>query len=253
MTDGSINFAVVEDLGGGLKLTGSTQFAQAATRGDAPTKEDSVLALSGTFGTVAYANTRTANAAIGANVFGSWMPVTSFYAGVDSRSDVDVLSYTSPELVQGVKVAYANVEATEGSGTSAAKVNQFTVSYANGPLTGVANFKNYNAAAVAAVSGSTKNRTELAVTYDLGVAKVGIGSGSKTTETGKSLTSYGVNVPMGAVTFGVNGAKRGDVKFYDAGVSYALSKRTSVNVMTGKLTGGTNAGTQTRVGVKHSF
>lgn len=85
------------------------------------------------------------------------------------------------------------------------------------------------------------------------MAKVGIGSGSKTTETGKSLTSYGVSVPMGAVTFGVNGAKRGDVKFYDAGVSYALSKRTSVNVMTGKLTGGDNVGTQTRVGVKHSF
>ena len=251
MTDGSINFAVVEDLGGGLKLTGSTQFAQPAARGASPTKEDSVLGLTGSFGTIAYANTRTSNAAIGANVFGSWMPVTSFYAGVDSRSNVDVLSYTSPELVQGVKVAYAHVEAAEGAGTSAAKVGQFTVSYANGPLTGVANFKNYNAAAL--TSGAEKNRTELAVTYDLGVAKVGVGSGSKTTTTGSSLTSYGVSVPMGAVTFGVNGAKRGDAKFYDAGVSYALSKRTSVNVMTGKLTGGTNAGTQTRVGVKHSF
>jgi hypothetical protein len=250
-TDASINFAVAEDLGGGMKLTGAAQFANNALRGGNLTKEDSSVALSTSMGTITYANTRSANAAITANVFGSWMPVTSFYAGVDSRVDVDVLAYTTPELAPGLKASYASVEAVEGVGTSAAKIGQFTVNYANGPLVAVANFKNYNAAALSA--GDKKSRSELAVTYDLGVAKVGVGSGSKLTDSGKTLTSYGVSVPMGAVTFGVNGAKRGDVKFYDAGVSYALSKRTSVNVMTGKLTGGAYAGSQSRVGIKHTF
>jgi len=251
-TDSSVNVAVSEDLGGGLRAAGSVQFVMNAVRGNNVTKEDSNLSLSGAFGTVAYANTRSSNTAIGSQVFASWMPVTSFYStgNVDSRSDVDNFSYTSPELIKGLKAGYTFTEASEGVLTSAAKINTFSATYSDGPLAAAVAYKSYN---VSAASTNMANRSEMFVTYDAGIAKVGAGFGSKLTSTGSALTAYGVSVPMGAITLGLNGASRGSLNFYEAGVVYALSKRTSANVMFGNFEGGDNAGGQSRFGIKHTF
>jgi predicted porin len=49
---------------------------------------------------------------------------------------------------------------------------------------------------------------------------------------------------------------RGDLKQTDFGVSYAFSKRTALNVASGKLAGSATAannGTQSRVQLKHTF
>jgi len=249
-TDASVKATVSEDLGGGLKAAGSIQFAQNPIRGGSLVKEDSSLALSGDFGTIAYANTRSSNTAIGSQVFASWMPVTSFYAGVDSRSDVDNFSYTTPALIPGLNLGYTLTETTEGVATSAGKVNTFGATYSNGPLAAAVAYKSYN---TTAAGSNMANRSEMFVTYDAGVAKVGLGFGSKTISTGSALTAYGVSVPMGAITLGVNGASRGSYNFYEAGVVYALSKRTSANLMIGNFEGGDYAGNQTRVGIKHTF
>jgi len=251
-TDASVAVGVSEDLGGGLRAAASVQFAQNPLRGNGVTKEDSSLSLSGAFGTVAYANTRSSNTAIGSQVFASWMPVTSFYSSgnVDSRVDVDNFSYTTPELIKGLKVGYTFTETTEGVPTSAGKVNTFSATYSDGPLAAAVAYKSYNASAA---GSNMSNRSEMFVTYDAGIAKVGAGFGSKLTSTGSALTAYGVSVPMGAITLGVNGASRGSLNFYEAGVVYALSKRTSANIMIGNFEGGDNAGNQSRVGIKHTF
>jgi len=251
-TDASVNVAVSEDLGGGLRAAGSVQFAQNPLRGGGVVKEDSSLSLSGAFGTVAYANTRSSNTAVGSQVFASWMPVTSFYSAgnVDSRVDVDNFSYTTPELIKGLKVVYTFTEATEGVPTSAGKINTFGATYSDGPLAAAVAYKSYN---VSAAGTNMANRSEMFVTYDAGIAKVGAGFGSKLTSTGSALTAYGVSVPMGAITLGFNGASRGSLNFYEAGVVYALSKRTSANVMFGNFEGGDNAGGQSRFGIKHTF
>jgi len=251
-TDASVAVGVSEDLGGGLRAAASVQFAQNPLRGGGVVKEDSSLSLSGGFGTVAYANTRSSNVAIGSQVFASWMPVTSFYSSgnVDSRVDVDNFSYTTPELIKGLKVGYTFTEATEGAPTSAGKINTFGATYSDGPLAAAVAYKSYNASAAGT---NMANRSEMFVTYDAGIAKVGAGFGSKLTSTGSALTAYGVSVPMGAITLGLNGASRGSLNFYEAGVVYALSKRTSANVMFGNFEGGDNAGGQTRVGIKHTF
>jgi len=271
MTDASIRFAVAEDIGGGIKASGFVQFAQPASRGTAVTKEDSSLALSGGFGTVAVTNTRSGNAAIGANVFASSLPYTTFYmsGGVASRPNVDVLSYTLPTLIPGVTLGLSQAEATEGDKTSAGKVNTASVGYAAGPLTINMNYKMLNKEQ----AGTTfkKTQSELALNYDLGVAKVGLGYGSKLTNTGKGLMSYGVSVPMGAITVGLNGAKRGEANFMEGGLKYALSKRTTINAMYGiyeatagdpKAATATAAataardavdGSQYRLGIAHTF
>ena len=249
-TDASVKVDVSEDLGGGLRAAGAVQFAQNPLRGGSLVKEDSSLTLSGAFGAVAYANTRSSNTAIGSQVFASWVPVTSFYSNVDSRVDVDNFSYTSPELIKGLKLGYVFTEATEGVATSAGKINTFNATYSDGPLAAAVAYKSYNATAAGT---NMANRSEMFVTYDAGVAKVGAGFSSKLTSTGSALTAYGVSVPMGAITLGVNGASRGALNFYEAGVVYALSKRTSANIMIGNFEGGDNAGGQSRIGIKHTF
>lgn len=258
MTDSTISVAVSEDLGGGLRAAANVNLAGNASRGGNVTKEDSAVSLSGGFGAVAVMNTRSSNAAIGSQVFASSMPVTSFYAGVDRRAAGDALVYTSPELMAGLKVSFTHFEATEGDVTSAGKANILGATYAAGPLAAAVAFKSYNSAAQAtagAVLGGVgeKSRTEGFVTYDLGMAKLGLGFGTKRTSTDKNLTALSVNAPLGAINVGLNYAKRGTNKFYEAGAKYSVSKRTTANVMFGKLTGGNNAGNQYRVGVVHTF
>ncbi len=259
VTDASIKATVVEDLGGGLKVTAAGQFAMNNSRGGNLTKEDSSVSLAGGFGTVAFTSTRSSDTAIAANVFASWMPVTSFYATVSSRAAGDAFSYTSPAIVPGLTLGLAQFESTEGAVTSVLKTNILSANYTNGPLTVMVAQKATNGLTAAQLTaGAKKNNTELAATYDLGVAKFGLGYDSATTTgtgayTDSNMTSYGVSVPMGAITLGVNGAKRGVRNFYDAGVNYDLSKRTSLRVAFGKMEGGNNAGNQSRVGILHNF
>ncbi len=260
VTDASVKFTATEDLGGGLKAIAAGQFAMNNSRGGAVTKEDSSVTLTGGFGSVAFTSTRASDTAIAANVFASWMPITSFYATVSARTSGDVLSYTSP-AISGFNFSVSQYEVTEGAVTSANKVNILGASYTNGPLTVMAAQKSTTGALAATTS--KKNNTELAATYDFGIAKVGLGYDGATTTgaakyTDSNMTSFGVSVPLGAVTVGVNGAKRGANKFYDAGVNYDLSKRTSVRLAYGDLTGTSSSttnytGKQYRVGLLHNF
>jgi hypothetical protein len=251
MTDSSVRFTASEDIGGGMRASGFVQFSANDVRGGNITKEDSNLSLSGGFGSITIANTRSSQAAIAANVFASAMPVTSIYASTDSRAPIDTVTYTTPELTKGLRVSVTQIETTQTGVTSAGKVNMVSANYNAGPLAVNVAHKMYNAALVGA-----EDRTEGAVTYDLGVAKVGLGYGTKTTATGDEGVYYGVSVPMGAITIGVNGGMRGDAEFMDAGAAYALSKRTTINAMFGsRNTGAAGAADldQYRVGIFHSF
>jgi predicted porin len=64
---------------------------------------------------------------------------------------------------------------------------------------------------------------------------------------------------MGAITLGVNYAKRDTAKYVAYGATYAFSKRTSLSVAGGKKSGLTlgeatgHTGTQYRVRLGHSF
>jgi len=251
LTDSSVAFSASEDLGGGMSVSGSFSLSANNARGGNVTKEDTAMSLAGGFGTLTFANTRSSNYAGKGLVFASSMPVTSFYATVESRSAIDLLSYTTPELIPGLKASLATVEGTEGNYTSAVKTSMVTFDYAAGAL----------AAGVAIKSNSgldaayKTNNTELFATYDTGIAKIGVGTGAaeKVDGTDGKLTTFGVSIPMGALTAGANYGKRGETKMTEAGFSYAMSKRTTLNVMTGKLTGGSYEGNQYRIGLVNKF
>jgi hypothetical protein len=249
------------------------------------TKEDSSVALAGPFGTVAFTNTRTSDTGINAMVFSMWLPRTAWYDTVSARVATDVVSYTSPAIVPGLTagvsqaaVAYnsngvvCSADGVLSNGTvdtslctaalgfTGYKVNVLSANYSNGPLVIMAAQKSTNLSSTLVALGLKKSNSELAVTYDFGVAKVGLGYDSKTTNTGSTLLAYSVNVPVGAFAVGFNTASRGDNKYIDYGVNYSLSKRTTLAAQAGKLSGTVSnsattstIGNQYRVGVKHTF
>ncbi len=254
-----LTFRATEDLGGGMAASGFFTIENMNNRGtdagsspNGPTNADSGISLRGGFGTVAINNTRAGNLAANANVFGTSIS-NGFYESVaDTRSLVQVLSYTSPALIPGLNVSLARASVGNTATTQAAEINIIGASYSAGPLSLGVQQKSFNAAATA--SGAENKQTEGFVSYNAGVAVIGYGMGTKTTTTGKAVTSYGISVPMGAITLGVEGAKRGDEAFTNYGVRYALSKRTALHVSAGKWQNtATDSAKQSRIRIAHSF
>ncbi len=115
----------------------------------------------------------------------------------------------------------------------------------------------------AAAATSTDTRTRVSGSYDFGSFKLGAGYQAKETFANAKDTQYmvGVNVPMGAYTAGLTYAARNndnnalDATGYEAGVQYAFSKRTALQVAYRSLDvkGATPAATDLRVRLMHSF
>jgi hypothetical protein len=250
VTDGDVNFAAVEDLGGGLKATASIAVL---TRGrdTAISGRDASLTLSGGFGSVMVGSVEAGNGIIGlggagAPVYGLDGPV------IAGASNTDLIKYTSPAM-NGFSFSLTATDSsaaaqTLGMGATATTQDSTVVgvNYANGPLAVAADLTNYGANAASAPLADDRSR--ISASYDLGVAKVGMGlQTSKTVAGSKTKDSImGVSVPMGAVSFGVNYATQQvdsgvKVKGTDFGVKYDLSKRTYIAAHYQKVTNRTAA------------
>lgn len=232
----SVNFAVAEDLGGGLKLSAATQISGNAQRGGKVTKEDSSIALAGKFGSFTFANTRFSSTAVAAGAVADvWLNegvYDSNGAAVFSRFPMDALLYTSPAF-SGATVTVGYVEAAaDGAGLPAAKVGLVAANYSAGKLSAAARF--LSGTGDAFTSDTRKTSWDLGVNYDFGMVKVGAGVDSKrflvskadTTE--KNAFVLSASAPVGAATVGVNYYSRNKDSVVEAGVKYDLSKRSSV-------------------------
>jgi predicted porin len=120
-----------------------------------------------------------------------------------------------------------------GAVAEVASVTDIGLFYANGPLSA-----GYSVYKVAAKTGGTSTQqNNLAVTYDLGMAKLGFGSYSETkgAATDSKATNLSVTVPMGNLSLIANTGSKDDTTAANkdrsitaVGVKYALSKSTSV-------------------------
>jgi len=289
ITDVNIKFDAVEDLGGGLKANFDVLFETGNFRTAPLTRADSGIGASGAFGAVALRNTRQSDAIASIGSTAINVPDGHYDStGIVTRVAIDTLSYTSPELIKGLKASVTYVELNDGAiskATTNGSVYVLGATYANGPLSGAAAYK-MKPANIAAVAGLTaKANVELAVTYDFGVAKVAYAydgasaEGAATTavapasSTGlvqttanaqtlanlqtKAANGFSLTVPMGAFSAGVNYFKRGDQKVTEFGVRYDLSKRTYLAAASGKKSGLFDAdgyqGSQSRVALSHTF
>ncbi len=245
LTDGSLTFAAVEDLGGGMKASLSQTIAVKGHSAAASAYADGgFMELAGGFGSLKVGQA-CAGAALGeGNLGGQYGLAHAYGGGTDCTANWQYGLYTLPTMVQGLTVA-ARISKTAGDisveGLSAAENSaQARFAYANGPMS----FAYY----------VRSNTGEVHASYDFGVAKVSFGMDTKTSTGTKERTEIGVSAPFGATTLSLGYGKQNDteIKGTQVGVKYALSKRTSIDAVYGKFTNAT-ADKSTRVRLLHAF
>jgi Gram-negative porin len=276
-----------EDLGGGTKVTATVGWDIGGARNSGSTRDDYTLVTSGSFGTVAMYSAEAGN---NAEQFSGVVSLAngadstaSAYKSILGHANVKGTKYTTPALIPGLTltVGYSQYEANTASTTPAINnptatgyqtSTSFTGKYVAGPLMAVYTRAQYNTSINgAAFTDSAKD--DIGLSYDMGVAKFGLGyvrTSSPTIPaadvTGTTVAS--VAVPMGAVTFGLDYANKqaataanDSITYLAAGVSYNLSKTAVVKASVGGFTGITalsGAGapttdTQYRIGMWKSF
>ncbi len=242
MTDATIAFGLVEDLGGGLRVSGNMTFDGASSAfANALNRRNSTLALSGDFGTVRFSQTRTSDLLTGAMVAPSYLPEGLYNtSGVVARAPMDWFAYTSPSFSGFTATLGLAETATDGTASPTRRTLVLSGNYANGPLVAGLAFKN-TSGVNGALDPAQKSNIELFGTYDFGMAKIGLGLDGKTNAGGgvsvdnakKSAISFGVSAPVGPATVGLNFAKRGTAKVTELAGQYAMSKRTALNASFG--------------------
>ena len=258
-----INFTAKEDLGGGLNVTaimGLDGVSRAGVSGG-----DSSLAIAGGFGTLKLATAKGSDylSAGTSGVGGVGMDNKLFSALTYS----DSIAYTSPSFSGvTVTVAHAEISLTQVDGARLSQVgigqgaagsngsmgksdyqrrNSYGVAYAAGPLSANAAYRTYDQYGdgnVATTTGDYTNSLIGAVSYDMGVAKLGFGFDQRSYAVGGSRVDMlaAVKVPFGAMSVGGNFGSRvvsgksaasdGTQIGYSLVGAYDLSKRTNVSL-----------------------
>jgi predicted porin len=280
LMDRTFKFTAVEDLGGGMAAFGDATMESA---GDFRTSfvqfADVNIGLRSTsWGEVKFSNTRA-----GDTYSAIASPAISLRDGLyddsginGTRADIDLLTYTTPELVPGLKASIAHADLGNGDINAPAsnQSNQtFGLAYVNGPVTVMGAYKTKLAKAVASSTQISKDTIELALSYNAGFAVIGLGYDAASTkgttaiakdgtkvQTDKDSFGASLTVPMGALSFGAEYWSRGASTESRFGAMYALSKRTSLTAAYGlkdfpKLAfpAAITSDNQYRFSVRHTF
>ena len=244
-TDGNLNVTVTEDLGGGLKFTGVAGL-DLRDRGAAVTGRSTSFTLAGGFGSLNYA-TSLANLNLRTGALSGLSLDKGLQFVTNGEAVVSILQYTTPALAPGLTLNINSVQT--GTSTLTDNISDYTtfaVNYANGPLSTSFDYR------------SNDTRTRGTVTYDAGVAKAAVGFISGYGTVTNSQLDMDISIPMGAITLAAQYVQRGDDNGYALGASYALSKRTSINLATANIdttssSGSAYNGQQTRLRLNHTF
>ena len=263
----AIALVATEDLGGGLKATAKVSLGN-MMRDGAGTGEDAFVSLAGGFGTVSMGAVETDDGLSRARPGPQW--------GLDGKvhganSNIDYVSYTSPQLAPGLTagVSYVDRSATTGSGNggttgvaSAQPSITGNLTYGAGPISARFDVTSWTRQGATEVTSNTnKNRFRVSGNYNLGVAKVGLGYSSLKRTTGTTAKELVATVAasFGATDLGLTyetfdnaGVK---TKGFSLGAQYNLSKRTAVvaGLRQWKKDGAATTDSATHLMVSHSF
>jgi hypothetical protein len=306
-----IDFTASEDLGGGMSATAKMSIGGLDRSGEslgAVNGKDASLALKTSMGTLTLATRRGAD-----YLTGGIAGVGAYYNGCDSsatataaqtkvfgaRSVRDGVSYSLPIGPVSLSAAYEEASfatgttgqglgvGTAGAGaTTGSRRTSLGATYTASPLVANATVLVFDNTAQTTSSQPQKAELRLSGSYDLGVAKIGLGVVSKAyqgsaTGVGATVTDtlLGLSVPMGALTLGGQYAMRkmddaagsntvaapradsitvdGQVSGLSLQANYALSKRTSIIASYARWTAfrvATNeSSNETTVLLSHSF
>jgi len=292
-----------EDLGDGMSAYANMVFflSPASNGGGFTQDTGSGVGIKGAFGNIMLGNVYdqvwTVYAAADASGFGATSGAGSAWAntnGVGAKSNSIV--YTLPSLVTGLDVTLEQSYNTSAMVTATGvntygDASGFSLAYTSGPfyakyatsrvtVSSTNDFYSYDAYSAAGATpvansavGVSFDGTEakfqaLALTYDAGVAKLYIGSVDMSVNNSSTIaekkSTYGLTVPLGAVTLGWAHSKADftddsstttSISGDKVSARYALSKRTVAYVTSGRATtsGSDAALTNTSVGLLHSF
>ena len=208
MDSAEINFAISEDIEGLGKLAAKLGFGSSG-KGDIANGNDSTISLttasgiSITGGTTEGASYLTQGLASAGTAY-QWNLSDKLFS---VRTKNDAVSLKVP-VAEGVSVSLAHTEGTltssnydagkgaTGNGTEQ-RYNTVSVDYSAGPLAINAGYRAYdNTVENSNTSADVKNRASLS--YDLGVAKVGVGYDQTKYKYGNKKTDslLGINVPL---------------------------------------------------------
>jgi len=291
VTDGDLRVTATEDLGGGLKATAAAEFGNRG-RDNANGARDASITVSGGFGSVQVGAVEAGNGIMGNGMGGAPVSLNNGFDGLvlSGASNVDIIKLNLPTF-SGFTPSVSYTDGTSlANGSAKATSTGFGVTYAAGPLSANADITNFNntdvaaAAAVSAVAGNAgtaavtasngaDSRTRFAVSYDLGVVKLGVGYQTIkfTDNVTNKQTVFGFSAPVGALKLGAAYATNNQV--YGTGTltknyanksawvyaaDYSLSKRTALNlsVASAPKVGTSTASikeSQYRVRVLHAF
>jgi len=282
LTDATLNFGVVEDLGGGLKAEASLKLDSVGSSSTANyaqplQRRDTSIGLSSSMGTLSFQSTRTGRMLARGMVAPANLANTIYdNSGIIARFSADVVQYATPSIsgftgfAQWVEPAVSNTSflvlptSMDGYATPVVAASSVGFNYVNGPLEGGMAYK----ANRGLYTNSIRTKSlEGFLTYDLGSAKLGFGYDSAVAGTiaantvaDSSAYSLGVAAPLGAVVLGANWAKRDVNTVSELVVKYDLSKRTNFNASLGKHSADADPtgvsgidGRQYRLGVNHAF
>ena len=292
VTDANLKLEAVEDLGGGMKASFDYLLETASFRGAAVTRADSGIGLSTALGNVNLRNTRHSDLISGISPSAINVPDGVYDSNIVGRSAIDTFTYTAPAFM-GVTTSVTYVENNDGpinlAGTNAVPANTAAyvlgAAYANGPISIRAAYKTAPSDKTASSGLTPKSNFEVAVAYDLGVAKVsyafdgatnsGVSAAAAGTANSagtnlsaaeaqaianmstKAAHGVSVHVPFGAASVGVEWYKRDVQKVFAYGAKYDFSKRTAVGLSIATKSGLTSTqgykGQQYRLGVTHTF
>lgn len=275
----AIQFSASEDMGAGMKASAKVSFGN-AQRGGAVGGEDAYVQIEGGFGKVKMGAMESGTAYDVATPGGGYGFDGKVYGGNVTN---DSVTYTLPAFgAVAVSAGVADYSATANTaggngndgGTASQASSNIAVSYGAGALSAVGKYISYKNQEIA--SNSKKSRYLARVSYDLGVAQIGLGLASTTYQNSDASQQlqFGVSAPVGALTLG---AKYGSTKDYGStdaaganptkkngytlSADYSLSKRTSIgasayswkttDVPVGAAPSGDNTGFRVLVG--HSF
>jgi hypothetical protein len=257
VSDAYVTFATSEDLGGGLKLSAVTGIDLGAGEDKASQSPGVTMSL--------------ATASMGSVVFsseesGDYLPMGNadlVTTGGHNGSNADRITYVSPSF-NGVTLSYTYQDGTgiiDGPGAHGVgqTVSVTDIDYSAGPLT-----VGYRTVGTdAELNTALKKASGYKASYDFGVAKVAMGAyklTAPTTYVVTKQTAFQVTAPVGpiALTVSLGSEKIGTAAKYDSNqisATYALSKRTNVNLDLVKWDSSTTTASpqRTRMTLTHSF
>lgn len=284
MTDGDLNFAATEDLGGGSKITASSAFVSRG-RDTGITARDASLVLSTraaafTFGSIEKCsrldNVAGAPVSLATGHDGTSTPLAAgSFSLDDSCANVDTAGVAVPFGPVTVSASYNEVGAGAGSGSAASdRATYYTLAadYAAGPLAlGLevrqAQAVSTGAAFAAATFHDGLTTTRLTGSYDFGAVKVGAGVETSNHNAPNKFT-VSLSAPVSsAATVGLIHSNRSavtaDATYFNAsvdaltatavGVDYKLSKLTTLNASYGTYNNTAVNGNEYRIRLMKAF